>query len=215
MQYIEWIRLLGIGGGLVSVLGALVSGAAYTGKAGERYSPLNHFISELGEVGVSRLAWVFNAAMILAGLLLLPCCILLGLLIPGWLSKLGMVAGVSTSIVLGLVGVFPMNRLQPHIRVAMTFFRLGLAMALLFTIAIAAQSEPSPAVPRAAALAGAPAILAYAAFILYSDVTTRGTGASGLEANFAARPRVWRLAILEWMIFLTTVLWFGAIALIL
>lgn len=213
MQAAFWIRLLGLSGGLVAAAGALIAGIAYTGAAGERYSPLNHFISELGELGVSRLAWVFNAALILAGLLLAACCVMMGLAIPGWLSKVAMAVGIAASIFLSLVGVFPMGNLKPHIFVAMTYFRLGLVTALLFTIAIAAQAPAAPMIPRGAAFASIPAVIAYAAFLIYGSVTSRGTRQSGLEATFANRPRLWTLSILEWLIFLTTVLWFSGIAL--
>ncbi len=213
MQAAFWIRLLGLSGGLVATAGALIAGMAYSGTAGERYSPFNHFISELGEVGVSRLAWVFNAALILTGLLLAACCAMMGLTIPGWLSKVAMAVGIAASIFLSLVGVFPMGNLKPHIFVAMTYFRLGLVTALLFTIAIAAQGSAAPMIPHAAAFASIPAVIAYAAFLIYGSVTSRGTGQSGLEATFANRPRLWTLSILEWLIFLTTVLWFSGIAL--
>ena len=40
---------------------------AYRGRDGERYSPLNHWISELGEPGVSRRAAIFNAGAVAGG----------------------------------------------------------------------------------------------------------------------------------------------------
>ncbi len=51
----------------VLVVGALIPALSYRGKAGEPYSFLNHFISELGERGVSALAPVFNASLVLGG----------------------------------------------------------------------------------------------------------------------------------------------------
>ena len=47
-------RYFGIAGSLVIFLAVLRSMAAYAGKRREEYSLLNHFISELGEEGVSR-----------------------------------------------------------------------------------------------------------------------------------------------------------------
>lgn len=210
---IALIQLFGLGGTLMAVLGVLVSAAAYTGTAGERYSPLNHFISELGEQGVSRLAWAFNLALMLTGVLLVPVCVLLGLQIQGVLSKLAMVAGIGAALSLALVGAYPMNNLTPHVRAARTFFRAGLAMALLFTLAIALQSEQAPAIPRGLAWAGVPAILAYGAFLVYGGVAFRTSEHGELEVAFTNRPRIWPMAVLEWMIFLTTVLWFSAVAL--
>ncbi len=207
------IQIFGLAGTIIALAGVILSASVYTGTAGERYSPLNHFISELGEQGVSRLAWVFNAALILSGALLVPVAVLLGLQIPGLLSKLAMAAGIGAALSLSLVGVYPMNNLTPHVRAARTFFRLGLAMAVLFTLAIALQSAQAPAVPRGLAWAGVPAILAYSAFLVYGGVQFRTSESGGLEVTFTHRPRVWTLAVLEWLIFLTTVLWFAAVAL--
>nr|MBN1229909.1 hypothetical protein [Anaerolineae bacterium] len=52
--------LAGFAGSGIILLGCLISGLAYTGRTGESYSLLNHFISELGELRYSELALVFN-----------------------------------------------------------------------------------------------------------------------------------------------------------
>lgn len=104
------------------ILGTLISAFAYRGKQGETYSPLNHFISELGEIGVSHLAWVFNTGLILCGIILIPACISLGMILPGFLSKLGMFSGVIAAVGLALVGFNLMNKLKPHGKAAVTFF---------------------------------------------------------------------------------------------
>jgi hypothetical membrane protein len=205
-------RVFGIGGTLAALLGVLASGLAYRGRRGERFSPFNHFISELGEVGVSRLAWAFNAGLILAGLLLLPECIGLGLLLPGVWARLGMLAGGIAALALALVGVFPMNRIGPHIQAAMTYFRLGLVMVLCFSIAIFAQPPLAPVLPRMLGLAGVPAVLAYTYFLLYSSKSFRSSS-DALSPLKTDRPRVWALAVSEWLIFLTTLPWFLAVAL--
>jgi hypothetical membrane protein len=62
--------IAGFIGAAAITLGALITGLAYTGTAGERYSPLNHWVSELGEVGVSEQASVFNLGLIIGGLAL-------------------------------------------------------------------------------------------------------------------------------------------------
>ncbi len=60
----------------VNVLAVACAGLSYRDTTGERYSLLNHFISELGELAVSRGAWAFNGSLALAGLLFLPFCVL-------------------------------------------------------------------------------------------------------------------------------------------
>lgn len=50
----------GLAGAALVAACSLAAALAYAGPDGEPYSLLNHFISELGEVGVSPLAWLFN-----------------------------------------------------------------------------------------------------------------------------------------------------------
>jgi hypothetical membrane protein len=206
-----FFQVFSVTGASSAILGALIAGLVYRGKRGERYSVLNHYISELGEQGISRLAWVFNLGLILCGLCLLPACISLGLLLPGALSKLGMAAGIVAAISVSLVGVYPMNNLTPHIRAAVTYFRLGLGMVLFFALAIALQSGDAPVLPRLFSLAGLPAVLAFAYFLIYSRISY-ATPQNPLTALEGERPRVWVMAVAEWAIFLTTVPWFLAIA---
>lgn len=205
----QWLSLAGAAS---AVLGSLIAGLAYRGRLGERYSPLNHFISELGEEGVSRRAWAFNWGLIVCGLCLLPACVSLGLLLPGVWAKLGLAAGVVTAVSIALVGVFPMNKFTPHIRAAVTYFRFGLVMVLFFTVAIATQPENPPLVPRLVALVGLPAVASYAYFLLYSRVSYAAPENPLDTQEQKARPRFWRMAAAEWAIFVTTVPWFLAVA---
>jgi hypothetical membrane protein len=207
-----FFQLVSSAGALFAVLGSIVAGAAYRGRLGEPYSPFNHFISELGEVDVSKTAWAFNAGLILSGLCLLPACISLGLLIPGVWSAVGMLAGIVSAVSLALVGVFPMNRPTPHIRAAVTYFRLGLVMVFSFTLAIALQPETQLVLPRLFSLAGLPAILAFTYFLVYSRVSYAAPQ-NPLSPLETARPQVWTMAVAEWAIFLTTVPWLLVIAL--
>ena len=172
------------------------------------YSPLNHFISELGEVGVSRLAWVFNLGLTLSGLSLIPACISLGLIIPGTLSKIGMVTGVITAVELALVGVYPMNNLKPHGRAAVTFFRGGLVMVLTFSLAIAFQPTNSLVMPRVFSLAGLPAISSFAAFLWMMHKSSKQETEDPLQPMDKERPKFWLMPTVEWCIFLTIVFWF-------
>lgn len=206
------IRFCGLIASLAALLGVVTAALVYRGKLGQRYSLFNHFISELGEIGVSRLAWAFNLSLTVCGLLLVPCSIGLGLLLPGLWAKLGLIAGCVAGIALALVGVYPMNHLTPHTRAAMTFFRFGLGMVALFTIAIFFQPEEPPVLPRLLGLVGAPAICAYAFFLIYSRITFRRSD-NPLAPLQGQRPPFWMLTFAEWAIFLTTIPWFLGIAL--
>ncbi len=205
------VRAFSLGGSLIALLVVIISGIAYRGKLGQRYSPLNHYISELGELGISRLAWVFNLGLILTGLCLLPACLSLGFLLPGFWAKLAMAAGIVAAISVSLVGVFPMNNLKAHGRAAMSYFRSGLVMVILFTLVVIFQKNP-PVMPRLYALVGVPAILAYASFLIYAPINDKKfeEGVNPLELP---RPKVWWIAFIEWTVFITTIPWFLVMAL--
>ena len=208
-----WFKLFGILGAGVALLGSVIAASVYSGKQGQRYSTFNHFISELGEVGVSRLAPVFNLSLILSGLALLPASLSLGLALPGLLAKLGLAAGVVSAVSLALVGVFPMNRIDPHGKAAVTYFRAGLAMVALFSLAIAFQPAERLILPRGYALAGVPALLAFGSFLVLIGRAYRDGDDEPLGTEDVQRPRFWLLAVVEWFVFLTVLLWFGLIAL--
>jgi hypothetical membrane protein len=190
------------------VLGSLIAGITYRGKEGEAYSPFNHFISELGETGVSRYAWAFNIGLMISGVSLILGSVSLGLILPGVMAKLGMGAGIISSIGLFFVGVFPMNKIKPHTMAAMTYFRGGLSMVILFTLAIALQSAEAFVLPRACSLAGLPAILSFTGFLFMIQRAVKKSDDNLLSTKDVKRPGIWPIAILEWSIYVTMVLWF-------
>ena len=61
-------RLTGLVGVILGLIGVIVPSLVYRGTRGEKYSFLNNFISEMGEIGVSRIARLFNMALILSGI---------------------------------------------------------------------------------------------------------------------------------------------------
>jgi hypothetical membrane protein len=209
-------RIFGILGSLVITLGILLSGLLYRGKQGQRYSIFNHFISELGELGISRGAVVFNAGLIAGGIILLPFCIALGLLIPHWLAYAGMAAGLWAALSAIGVGIFPMNQLKPHTWVALSYFRSGLLMAVCFTLAILFQPAGEQVLPLVSIAFGILTVAAYAAFLSIpwkkegddKQVEDRLNPEQEKE-----RPRFWLMPFLEWLVFFTTIAWFLLIAL--
>lgn len=208
-------RYFGLAGSLVIVLAILLSMAGYTGKRREKYSLLNHFISELGESGVSRGAPLFNAGLIVGGLLFVPFIVRLGLVIDSFWAKLGLVAGLVTALACALVGVFPMNRLEPHIKVANAFFRGGLATVVLFSLGVLFQPAERAVVPLWVNGAGLMAVAAYSSFLLlpiFQPMPERAPDPLSPE-SLPERPRFWLLAALEWLVFFATIGWFLSIAL--
>src|SRR5688572_14057610 len=100
------VKKYGAWAGLLSAVGImlafLIVAIAYRGRIGESYSPINHVVSELGEVGISRLAWLFNGSLIIGGIGILLGLISLALHIKGWFRYFVLVLGFIT----GLAGTF-------------------------------------------------------------------------------------------------------------
>lgn len=208
----------GWAGSLVILLGSLITALPYRGRFNEKYSIFNHFISELGEIGVSTLARVFNIGMIIGGALFLPFIAGLGILLGSWWSYIGMAAGLLAAVSSILVGVFSMDRLEPHRKAAMTFFRSGLITVIFFTVAVFVQPADQQIIPLAVNIFGILAIVAYSAFLIIVRQKTDKKG----EENYLldptekrTRPRFWRTPFLEWMLFFATIAWFLCVSLIL
>ena len=199
---------IGQAGVLILLLSAFIPAAFYVGKQNETYSFLNHFISELGEKGVSPLAHIFNGGLIVGG-----ACIsffMLGLAkhIGGsWgliLGAIGLVTGLSAT----LVGVFPMNQLEIHTAIANTFFYGGLLAALGYTLYVVFSYEPR--LPKITALTGGVTMLAFAVFIWFLPAPLEdGQTISEILKN---RPEIWTLPILEWLVFLCVMGWISSTA---
>jgi hypothetical membrane protein len=98
---LRWFAVAGSG---VLIVTSLYAGLLYRGKAGERYSPLNHFISELGEVGTSRGAAIFNGGLITSGILLIPFFVGLGLALHSVLGWVASASGIGSALACALVG---------------------------------------------------------------------------------------------------------------
>ena len=107
-------HLFGIAGSILLLVCVAVAMIAYVGTAGELFSILNHFISELGHVGVSRLAPVFNAGLVAGGVLYVPFVLGLGAALGGWWAAAGTAAGLVAAAAVACVGIYPMNNLPPH-----------------------------------------------------------------------------------------------------
>jgi hypothetical membrane protein len=189
----------GLIGATVIATGSVVTALAYTGSKGEAYSPLNHFVSELGELAVSRFAAVFNTALIVGGVSFVV--FMLGLAAAGrgraryLYGAVGAIAGVGGA----LVGVFPMDYLRVHSLAALTFFLLGLVTVLLASIDF--LRRPDPRFPGWLALLGGVTVAAFAVFLVILF------GGSGDLARPDDRPEVWLLTVFEWLLIVGINLW--------
>lgn len=211
MKLERWSGLLGVG---VIVAGQLIAALAYRGRLGEAYSPFNHFVSELGERGVSQAAWAFNGGLLLGGPLL--CVFMLALarrmrLLPGLaFGALGLACGLSGT----LVGATPMDDLLPHIAWARRFFNTGFAAMLFFTLVALVGRW---GIARRLAAPGLIATAAFAAFLAIPQPLGElgGDILASVGARLAApRPLLWMPAVFEWLAVLAVLGWVLAVVLI-
>ncbi len=209
-------RSFGLVGVAIIVLAIVYSSLRYRGKQGERFSLLNHFISELGERGVSQGAWAFNAGLILGGVAATVFVIGLGIAFGSVLGWLGTVAGIVTTLGVTAVGIFPMDNLNAHVVAASTYFRAGLAMVFFFGLAILFQPAGRTFVPAMTNLLSLLAFLAYGSFLLLPAMKKPGPKpANPLDPQqVTERPKIWALPVLEWAVFFSTVAWLLGIALL-
>lgn len=203
-------RYFGLAGCLVIIIAMLYTAAGYSGKKQEKYSALNHFISELGEAGVSVRARVFNGGLIAGGVLLIPFIIGFGIFLHSVWATLAIITGVWAAVSCVLVGVFPMNNLDPHIKASVSYFRAGLAMVFLFGIAILVQPAGQEKISPLASITSLISVLAYASFLflLRKPEDSAQTGDPLDPEVIPDRPRFWILPALEWLVFISTIFWF-------
>jgi hypothetical membrane protein len=191
----------GIVGSSIIALVCIVAAIAYTGSQGQRYSPLNHWVSELGQTGVSELAGVFNAGLIIGG-----ACFVVFMLGLGWLRQsrlgwtyaaIGAIAGVAGAF----VGIYPMNNLDLHGIAALTFFDLGWIAVGLASIDFV--RTPDERFPRWLAVIGGLTVIAFVGFLAVLLPLLSGAGLAAPDV----RPDVWIVPILEWAVLAGILLW--------
>ena len=188
----------------VVTLGNLTTALAYRGSSGEAFSILNHYISELGQVGVSQLALLFNICLIVGGLLMAAFMLELGLYIRTKLGYVAAAVGIFSGISCSLVGVFPMNNLATHVPVAFAFFYSGLATIVLFTVVTIADKQEK--LPKWLVVFGIMGAISFAGFLAVPHLT-RMTHTQTLNAHIVDRPAISVITILEWSILFTFMLW--------
>jgi hypothetical membrane protein len=184
----------GVVGASVIGIGSVVTAAAYRGADGEAFNPLNHFVSELGELAQSNLAGVFNLSLITGGVCYAVFMSGLAASRPGRLRLLAGGIGVVAGLAGSFVGVFPMDYPDRHSVAAMTFFNLGWIAVGLASLDFVVHRDPR--FPRWLSVLG---FATAAAFIGFLREVGASTNASGGLNSPDVRPDVWALTTLEWL----------------
>ena len=209
IQYQKWSAIAGIAGVTLIVLCVLVSILGYQGRVNETYSILNHFISELGNPMFTPMAPVFNLGLIGSSILLSISSFGISKMFIGWPKYVVLALGLITGIFCGLVGVFPMDNLWPHLFVAMTFFHFALLL-VFFSTAITLFSKKS-ILPKWTIFPGFLTAIIFAAFILSpSDLVREWIK----DPTHFVRPEIWLQCILEWACFFSIIAWILMVAIL-
>jgi hypothetical membrane protein len=175
---------------------------AYRGAAGEAYSPLNHFISELGEIAVSRLAWAFNLGVVLGGAGLGLFVLVLAQRLSGRSRAVLSMAGLAAGVFGAMVGIFPMDYHATHRVASALFFLSAWLVPAIFSVWL--LTAPRPGYSRWLLAPGAAAVGVSLTFIaIYA--TYRPTNPDG---PIVGRPAVfWSVPFLEWASLLSIMVW--------
>jgi hypothetical membrane protein len=215
--------ILGIVATAILLAGLIIPQFAFTGPnpTNERYSMLDHFISELGWQGISEWAIVFNVCLIVGALMFVPFALYTKKQMNNKYWRVGSICGVISAIACSFIGVFPMNLLTiiPHTIVAMTFFLGSVVMLMLFSIAL--LLEKNPLIPKYFAIGG---ILLLIFFICmfsgvgvdFSNISDIGNPLD-LETFFLTHTRdeLGLMPLFEWLMVLTVLITLFLIAIFL
>ena len=202
------VGLLGLGSVAVILTGMLVAALPYRGFAGEGYSPLSHFISELGEIAVSRMAWAFNLGLVVGGMGLGLFMLLVSSEVRGRFRPILLVTGAVATASGALVGVFPMDYHATHRLVSSAFFLTGWSVAAVFTAWVlrTANSGFPRWLARPGVIVTAVTLVFAAVYSTYNPVDP--------DARIIGRPDVWSVALLEWATLLALLGWFACLAIV-
>ena len=193
---------LSTAGILLVAFGIFLAMIFYNGANKEQYSVMNHFISELGWLKRSKMAWIFNTSIAAGSIFFLPLMIALARNINTKLGYAAMSAGIFTILNGFAVGIFPLDRLIPHIVVAMLFFWGWMFTLVLFSSAIYFNRNEKRL--RPVMIAGIIALLPAAIFVILPKE-------SAIQAfkhfDSFKRPEFWILPTVEWLVLASMGAW--------
>jgi hypothetical membrane protein len=197
---------LGLASIAIILIGALAAAIPYRGYAGESYSPLNHFISELGEIAASRLAWSYNLGIVVGGLGLGIFLLLVSRAMSGRPRVAFVIFSLAAAISGPLCGVFPMDYHSTHRLVSAAFFLTGWLVAGTFTLWLLRARES--AFPRWLIVPGLLVVTVFVSFIaVYSTYQPEDP-----NAHILVRSDVWTVPLLEWASLLSLLGWLALLA---
>lgn len=201
--------VLGLAATAVILAGVLATAIPYVGYAGEGYSPLNHFISELGETAVSRLAPVFNAGIVIGGIGLGLFVLIVARHLTGRYRPALMLAAIVAGTFGMLVGLFPMDTHATHRLISGVFFCTGWIVAAIFSLWLLRRRPDG--FPRRLLIPGGLCVVVSLLFIgIYAAYRPIDP-----DAHIVERSAIWIVPLFEWTSLLSLLLWFVCVSLVL
>jgi len=204
----------GLTGVLVILLGIAISAVAFKGAYGEAYSILNHNISELGEQGVSELAWLFNISLIVGGLCLIVFMLGLSMSTRQWPVHLVSLSGVVAIAGMSLSALTPIVAGETsglHIDAARLFFYGGMLSTFVYSLYVLLDKRCW--FPKWTVLTSLLALLSFWAFIYVPAMIYPGFTVEDYLVRLQGeqRPVLWLPSLLEWLVLFSSLLWIGFI----
>jgi len=206
---------LGVLGALAIASGVLLATSFHQGS----YSVFNHFISELGWLKHSKMAWPFGACLFLGGLLCAPAVWRTGMSLGTRCGMAGAALGAFAALSGAAVGLVPMDWIVPHTVVAFMYFSGWLLASLLFAASLLRGREDKAG--RALGLLCLASSLASLAFIAVAAYVGAQLVPSGDLKLFLSvlesyqRPDYWPVAIMEWLVLASSGAWCAGCSLLL
>ncbi len=206
--------LTGLVGVSIIGLGILISALGFTGAYGESFSPLNHNISELGEVKISGLAWVFNNSLIVGGLSLILFMLGLSLSLRHWPVYLISLTGMAAICGMILIGLTPMKAGETsglHIHAARLFFYGGMSATLIYSLYVGLDRRSE--FPKWTAIVSLLSMASFWAFIYLPAILEPGFQVEDylIRMRGAGRPDLFLPSLLEWLVMFCSLLWLGLV----
>ena len=196
------LTFIALAGTLFLLAGIVLSIQSYNQRHSSPYSFANHFVSELGWSKMSQATAYFNWGMIAVNLSFLPMMIAIGRGIGTRIGYLAMIFGIF-ALTAGIgVGIWPLDDLRPHIICAIAFFWAYMLTVFLFTLAFCPRWNKNPSTTML--VTGIICCLIATAFV----VLPKGSVIHAMKhLDTFQRPSIWWLAVLEWSVVGSALLW--------
>ncbi len=201
------VAAVGLVGAATLLITSVVTALPYRDLAGQPYSPLNHFVSELGERGVSTLAPLFDTGLMVGGVCLALFLVGLAWCTTGRLRFIVAAVGVVAGIGGLMAGVEPMNEGLAHLLASITFFVTVWVGIALFTVHVAIDTHDG--LPRWLLVPGAVAV---AVDVVFVAVYAASASSSGSALPDPVRPAIWIVPFLEWLALVGVMAWVVLVA---